>query len=98
MPRTTISELFRKPFDKLEELVADDSPPQSVYSGVRTRGDGLYTQTNTQPGTELYAVDEGTKQGSIATETDQTTDPVDAFDCPDPAVCDTCTPSATTAD
>jgi len=98
MPRTTLSELFQKPFDVLEELAADDSPPRSVYSGVRTRGEGLYTQTNTQPGTGLYAADRSAESEKSAAETDQVAAQVDAFDCPDPVTCDTCSPPATTAD
>jgi len=96
MPETILSKLFQKPFDKLEELVADDSPPRSVYSGVGNRDEGLYTQTNTQPGTGLYAIDRSAGQLNITSETDQTTD--NKFDCPDPVSCDTCHPSGTTAD
>jgi len=98
MPRTTLSELFQKPFDVLEELVADDSPPRSVYSGVRNRAEGLYTQTNTQPGTGLYAADRSIKTEENATGAGRDSVRADAFDCPDPVTCDTCSPPATTAD
>jgi len=98
MSRTTLSELFQKPFDVLGELVADDSPPRSVYSGVRNRDEGLYTQTNTQPGTGLYAADRSIKTKQNATESGRGSVRADAFDCPDPVTCDTCSPSTTTAD
>lgn len=98
MLRTTISALFQKPFDVLEALDTGDSPPRNVYSGVRNRGEGLYTQTNTQPGTGLYAANRDIGAGESVTEADQPAIQADAFDCPDPVACDTCSPSAATAD
>ena len=98
MPKSTLSDLFQKPFDLLEELAADGSPPRSVYSTVRTRDEGVYTQTNTQPGTGLHAPDDDSEWKKPAAETDQETAQDDAFDCPDPVTCDTCNPRTTTGD
>lgn len=98
MPGITLAELIQKPFDALGDLVADDSPPRSVYSGVRTRGEGLYTQTNTQPGSEVYAVDERTESAERTTGPGQETTQAETYDCPDPVVCDTCTPPASVTD
>ncbi len=98
MSRTTLSDLFQKPFDVLEEFAADDSPPRNVYSSLRTRDEGVYTQTNTQPGTGLYAADGDSEGEKTAAETDQKATQDDPFDCPDPVTCDTCSPRTTTAD
>ncbi len=98
MLKDTFLRSVRKPFDVLERVVTDETPPRSVYSGLRTRDEGLYTQTNTQPGTSLYAADRDTEPAESATEIDQAAVRTDAFDCPDPVTCDTCSPPAPTAD
>lgn len=47
--------IVRKPFELLDSATADEVDHPDVYSGLRTRDEGLYTRTNAQPGTSRAA-------------------------------------------
>ncbi|MFC6752810.1 hypothetical protein [Halorubrum tibetense] len=91
----TILAAIRSAFETRHDSSEADGPPRTVYGGLRTRGDGLYKQTNTQPGTGLYAADRDAETSSNTATSAERTDP---FDCPDPETCGTCRPSAVTAE
>ncbi|ELY50294.1 hypothetical protein [Natronorubrum bangense] len=94
---TGLSEYVRALFDTLSNRTSEDPVQHGIYADTRSR-DGLYSITNTQPGTSTYAAGQRPMDHEHATTAPPEDEGPATLDCEDPQTCPTCSPLTSSAD
>ena len=92
---TGLSAHVRTLFDTLSNLTSEEPVQHGIYADTRSR-DGLYSISNTQPGTSTYAAER--TDGDHATTAPSEDEDSATLDCEDPETCPTCSSLLSGAD